>query len=62
MFELARTEVTMTDRQRLFECLLCPYMDECIKTIENPEEHKDGSRKEKEVFESTRTRDLHTPL
>ena len=52
----------MTDRQRIFERLLCPYMDECIKTIEKPEECKDGSCKEKEVFKSVRTRDLHTPL
>ena len=52
----------MNDTQKMIECLFCPYMDLCIKTIENPEECEDGSCKEKEVFEPTGTRDLHTPL
>ena len=52
----------MTYRQRIFECLSCPYIDKCVKTIEKPEEYEDGSCKEKEVFKFARTCKLHTPL
>ena len=40
----------MDDEKRLLECYCCVYMDECFKTIDQPEENENGACKSKENF------------
>lgn len=41
-----------TDEERIEECLMCDYLDECAETIQDPEEYEDGSCKQKEIFKA----------
>ena len=38
------------DKDRLLECLYCPFYEECEETIENPMDNNDGSCMTKQQF------------
>lgn len=38
------------DKDRLLECLYCPFHQECEETIENPVDNDDGSCRTKQQF------------
>lgn len=38
------------DKNRLLECLHCPFHEECRETVEKPEDADDGSCKTKQQF------------
>lgn len=44
--------MSKSDLERVEECLMCDYLDECMETIPNPEENEDGSCKQKEIFKT----------
>lgn len=43
-----------SNKERLMECLMCKYSDECEQTVTIPEDYPDGSCKTKDVLAKRR--------